>query len=307
MLEIMDRFRGCLLGLAAGEAIGLPLAGMDSWEIERKLGKATGVVGDNLAGEAQTGALPLTGQMLCVAESYIQDRAFDPVDIADRLLAWYRSGPADIDNLTHEALENLLFGYNFERSGRDAWEAVPDGFRMGNGSLGRAAPTGLARYHDHVHLVGESRIVSGITHFDERCKLSCVCLNLGISHLLLADAHGLPEEILEWIEPRNTVLGYSIGDIQHLGPEDLITKGSVVDTLQAALWAAVHCDSFEEGILVLVNLGGDTKTLGAVAGALLGARFGVKAIPKEWLDAVPGKDYIDSIAKEVFLLSEDEG
>jgi len=305
MPEMLDRFRGCLLGSAVGEALGRPVAGMEPWEISRKFGKVNSIIESNSTEREPGVPHSLTSQMLCVAESYVQCMVFDPVDIGDRLLNWYRSGPDDIDSLTHEALESLLFGYNFERSGRDAWEDLPDGMRMGNGSLARAAPSGLARYHDHVHLVGESRVVSGITHYDERCKLACVCLNLGISHLMLADAHGLVDEILEWVEPRNTVLGYSIGDIQHLGPQDLMTKGSAVETLQAALWAAVYCDGFEEALTMLINLGGDTTVLGSVAGALLGARFGVKSIPRDWLSSLPGKVRIGAAADGLYKLSEE--
>ncbi len=143
---MLNQFRGCLLGLACGDALGGPLEFMSACEI----GQAHGAVREMLGG----GWLKLrpgqytddTQQMLCVLESYTECGGFDPHDIAERLLDWYRSGPGDVGNLTREACENLLYGYNFERAGYEAWRHAPEGSRLGNGSLMRAAPTGLLRY-----------------------------------------------------------------------------------------------------------------------------------------------------------------
>jgi len=245
--------------------------------------------------------------MLCILDSYNELSKFDPHDVADRFLDWYRAGPSGIGSLTREACENLLYGYNFERAGQDAWEAFPDSMRMGSGSLMRCAPTGLLRYHDHIHLVGESRVLSGITHYDERCKLACVCLNLAIANLLLVGVDGLLDELAEFIEPRNTVLGYALSGVPGLRVADLRASGYVVDTLQLALWTALYCTEFAEGLTLVVNLGEDAAAAGAVSGALLGARFGADAIPDRWLDALEGRQRIDAAARQLYELSQSDG
>jgi len=301
---MLDQFRGCLLGLAVGDALGAPLEGLTPAEITTRHGKVTEMLPGGgfprQAGETTDD----TALMLCILESYIELKVFDPHDIAERFLDWYRRGALGGGNLTRIACENLLYGYNFERAGYDAWQELPESLRQGNGSLMRAAPTGLLRYHDHVHLVGESRVISGITHYDERCKLSCVCLNLAIAHLMLVGIDGLLDELLEFIEPRNTVIGYTLKGIPGLGVDGLRTSGYVLDTLQAALWAVLYCDEFEEGLTLLINRGGDADTIGAVGGALLGVRFGVDAIPARWLKQLQGRRRIDDGARRLFKLSQ---
>jgi len=305
VVDMVDQFRGCLLGAACGDALGGPLEFVDAAEIARHYGAGREMTGGGWLKLQPGQVTDDTQQMLCVLDSYLECRGFDPQDIADRLLDWYRAGPIDVGNLTREACENLLYGYNFERSGRDAWDAVPEGSRLGNGSLMRAAPTGLLRYPDNIRLIGESRVISGITHYDERCKLACACLNLALGHLLLIGIDGLLAELSEFIEPRNTVIGYALQAIPSLQPRDLRSTGYVVDTLQSALWAALYCDEFEEGLTLLLNLGGDTDTLGAVGGALLGTRFGVGAIPQRWLKPLEHRERIDLAARKLFEMSQE--
>lgn len=305
VLEMLDQFRGCLLGLAVGDALGAPVEFVDAAEIALRYGKLTEMAGGGWLELKPGQVTDDTQMMLCVLESYCACAGFDPHDVADRLLAWYRAGPVDVGNMTRDACENLLFGYNFERAGRDAWEARPPGMRMGNGSLARAAPTGLFRYPDNMRLIGESRVISGITHYDERCKLSCVALNLAIQHLLLVGVDGLLDELIEYVEPRNTVIGYALRAIPTLRPSELRTSGYVVDTLQSALWAAIYCDEFEEGLVLLVNRGGDADTVGAVAGALLGTRFGIDAIPRRWLEPLENREQVGRLALKLYDLAQE--
>jgi ADP-ribosyl-[dinitrogen reductase] hydrolase len=304
-VEMLDQFRGCLLGLACGDALGGPLEFLDAEEIRRRHGHVHEMLGGGWLNLRPGQVTDDTEQMLCLLESYVECAGFDPQDIADRLLEWYRAGPLDVGNLTREACENLLYGYHFERAGRDAWESVPEGSRLGNGSLMRAAPTGLLRYHDNIHLIGESRVISGITHYDERCKLACSVFNLAIAHLMLVGTGGLIDELLDFAEPRNTVIGYALRAIPGLQPRDLRSSGYVLDTLQTALWTALYTDDIEEGLTLLVNLGGDTDTIGAVGGALLGARFGVQAIPPRWLRQLEQRERIDAGAQALYRLSQE--
>jgi ADP-ribosyl-[dinitrogen reductase] hydrolase len=297
---MIDQFRGCLLGLAVGDALGAPVEFMSAEEIAAKHGRVTGMLGGGWLHLRPGQYTDDTQMMLCILESYIESGGFSPEDIAERFLDWYRSGPLDIGSMTREACENLLYGYNFERAGYEAWAAATEDTRLGNGSLMRCAPTGLYRYHDELHLIGESRVISGITHWDERCKLACVVQNLAIAHLMLVGVDGLLEELLEFIEPRNTVIGYALRAIPSLKPEDLRMTGFVIHTLQAALWTAIYVDDFQEGLTLVVNRGGDADTVGAVTGALLGARFGVDDIPENWLRTLQHRERIDRAAQRLY-------
>ena len=78
-------------------------------------------------------------------------------------------------------------------------------------------------------------------------------------------------------------------------PEQEIRSGGFVrDTLKAAIWSFVNTNSYEDCVLAAVNLGDDTDTTAAVAGALAGTAYGIDAIPQEWIDALRGKDLIES-------------
>lgn len=298
--DLQDQFRGCLLGLACGNAIGAPLDRLSMADIDQRFGNVRQM---QSGGWRDFAAGSLTGDaelMVLVLESYNENRGFSALDIAERFREWYRLSPRDVAETTREACENLIYGYNFERAGYEAWQSMPESMRWGSGSLVRAAPTGLLRYHDNIHLIGESRVVSGITHYDERCKLGCVALNLAIAHLLLVGTDGLLDEIIEFIEPRNTVLGYALRNLPDRTGEGLKTDGYVLHTLQAALWAVINCSTFEEGVLLLVNRGLSSSQVGAAAGALLGARFGAGAIPPLWLQALAEKDRIDRGARLLY-------
>lgn len=78
-------------------------------------------------------------------------------------------------------------------------------------------------------------------------------------------------------------------------PEQEIRSGGFVrDTLKAATWCFVNTNSYEACVLAAVNLGDDTDTTAAVAGALAGTAYGIEAIPQEWVDTLRGKELIES-------------
>ncbi len=87
----------------------------------------------------------------------------------------------------------------------------------------------------------------------------------------------------------------------HKSEDEVPTGGFVLDTLECALWAWWHHDDFEEALIKVVNLGGDTDTNAAVAGALLGAQFGLDAIPKRWREKVRWRDDLTVVDKCVAL------
>ena len=79
-------------------------------------------------------------------------------------------------------------------------------------------------------------------------------------------------------------------------PSDVTSSGWVVDTLECALWAFFKYDTWKDGALAVVNLGGDSDTAGAVYGGLAGSYYGFDAIPGEWVDGMQNKGLIESIA-----------
>ena len=78
-------------------------------------------------------------------------------------------------------------------------------------------------------------------------------------------------------------------------PVDGIRSGGFVrDTLEAAPWCLATTSSYAECALAAVNLGNDTDTTAAVAGALAGIVYGIEGIPAAWLATLRGSDVIEA-------------
>jgi hypothetical protein len=95
--------------------------------------------------------------------------------------------------------------------------------------------------------------------------------------------------------PTYTFNGHPITDKGHLDP-----SGYVIDTFNCAVWAFLNTSTFEECILAAVNLGGDADTIGAVAGQLAGAYYGIAGIPEKWIDHLKRKTLIARIVKDLY-------
>jgi ADP-ribosyl-[dinitrogen reductase] hydrolase len=167
----------------------------------------------------------------------------------------------------------------------------------------RAAPLAVALATREAALVDASRDSSRITHADPRCTAGCAVLNLTLACLLrdrpaplstALDRVETPDELREALEP--------VAD-SGLDSDDLRSTGYVVDTLRTALWYGLHADSPERALVDVVNMGGDADTIGAVTGAVVGARFGANALPDRWLDDLDRDDLVD-LAQALAALSE---
>lgn len=298
---LRDRFRGCLLGLAVGDALGMPLEGMRPEEIRHKYG----IVNDYLDGQNGFKAgegTDDTYQMLAVAESYIEYGGFNREDIANRFITWFQNDGRGIGRTTRIVLSAMAEGISSEEATINAIRQLGDN-AAGNGSLMRCAPTGLLRFRNTQLLTKESENISSITHADRRCIDSCVLMNRAIAYLL-GDLQHVPllPYLLSNSQSLDPQVHSCVAALTTLKPFNLRTGGFVLETLQAGLWAVIHSRNFEEGMIALLTMGGDTDTTCAIGGALLGVRFGEKNIPKRWLDGLVLRERVCSAAEGLFDL-----
>ena len=289
--------QGVLLGLAAGDALGRPVEFKTRSDIQRKHGTLTEMVGNGSWGQPPGTITDDTDQALAIARSVVESDGFDPADIGDRFVEWYESGPFDIGLMTRDSLEKLKAGTPWDEAGKEVWQQRPEGKNAGNGSVMRTAPLAIAYADDKSRLIEVSRKSSRITHADDRCEWGSAILNLTIAAILRDEEWPLrralqsvesraPDELIDALEPiaaGNTV-------------EPLKTSGYVVHTLQTALHDGLREDSAEEAIITAVNRGGDTDTIGAVTGAIAGARFGKAGIPDRWLNEISETDELERLA-----------
>ncbi len=72
----------------------------------------------------------------------------------------------------------------------------------------------------------------------------------------------------------------------------------MVTSLEAAIWSLLRTDSFKDALLCAVNLADDSDTIGAIAGGLAGLYYGYQNMPKEWLDMVPKREWIEGLCQK---------
>lgn len=298
--ELRDRYRGVLVGSAAGDALGATVEFMDRDEIRRRYGAHTEIIGggwlDLPAGEVTDD----TQMALCIAESLAELGAFDPGDIAARFVDWYYSDPPDIGNTTRLALEYLAGGLPWHEAGLRTHERMRPR-DASNGSIMRCAPVALFARGDADALAQHSADSSRITHANPLAVDACVALNAAIAALLDDPACDPIEAALDAASEPDVRAALEATPGHGAEPDD--AGGYVLATLQSAFWAVTRHDTFEDAIVAAVNLGQDADTTGAVAGALAGAKWGHQAVPARWRDALLPHDELQTLADRLLELS----
>ncbi len=303
---LRGRFRGSLVGLACGDALGATL------EFTTRGDKTVrDIVGGgpfNLKAGQWTDD---TSMALCLAESLIEREGFDPRDQMDRYVLWKRQGHLsstgvcfDIGNTTADSLER------YRRTG-DPYAGPTDPRQAGNGSLMRLAPLPLFAMRDARLAFQYASDGSRTTHGARAAVDACRYL----AALIVGALRGARKEDL--LAPRYTPLaGYwgerplcaevdaiAAGSFARKAESEIKASGYVLHTLEAALWAFSRTATFEEGALLAVNLAEDADTSGAVYGQLAGAYYGLGGIPARWRRLLYRADLVTSLADGLYRLA----
>ncbi|WP_273837154.1 ADP-ribosylglycohydrolase family protein [Halococcus sp. PRR34] len=311
---------GVLLGLACGDALGRPVEFSTADRIEADHGRVTEMIGHGTWNQPAGTITDDTEMALCIARSLADRGQFDAADIGSRFVAWYEGGPFDIGGMTRRSLQRIQQGDPWDDAGQRVWEESPEGSNAGNGSVMRCAPLAIAYDEYPAALTRVSRVSSRITHADPRCTVGCAVLNLTIA-AILNDVESPLEAALQLLAddlPTNMQSSMGVvpetpspmleGDVptelrealqavpDEVTDDDLSSSGYVVDTLQTALYDALTASSAEEAIVSAVNRGGDTDTIGAITGAVAGARFGSDDLPERWLNGLDNREELEDLA-----------
>ncbi|HNQ22822.1 MAG TPA: ADP-ribosylglycohydrolase family protein [Phycisphaerae bacterium] len=303
-MELTERYRGCLLGLAVGDAVGTAL----EFSPPGSFAPITDLVGGGPFGLLPGQWTDDTSLALCLAESLLACNGFDPVDQMQRYVRWRREGYLsstgecfDIGNTTATALSA------FERSGRP-YCGPTDPDSAGNGSLMRLAPVPMFYARRPAEAIAMAADSSRTTHGTRTAVDACRFL----AALIVGALHGATKEELTapgfspvaglWErEPLAAEINeIAQGSYLRRNPPEIRGSGYVVHTLEAALWAFYHSDGFRDGCLRVVNLGEDADTTGAVFGQLAGAYYGERDIPLDWRARLHEHDFIASLAGTLY-------
>lgn len=305
--EVVDRAQGCLLGLACGDALGRPVEFKSASQITTEFGRVTEMLADGTHGKPAGTITDDTELALCIARSLVESGGFDGDDVARRFVEWYESGPFDIGLMTAEAIDAYHSGESWNQAGITVWEGRPEGQNAGNGSVMRCAPYALAYNESQFLRRYASKWSSAITHADPRCTYSCMLLNDVIASYLAGETVALTEMATILNRGAPDALTAAISELPDFDDVDaLSSSGYVIDTLQTALYLTITADSAEDAICRAVNRGGDADTVGAVTGALVGARFGAQALPDSWLTAISETIELGELATQLIELTQPE-
>ncbi len=304
---LAERITGGLLGLALGDALGVPV------EFSSRAERVEDPVRDMRSGgpwNQKAGTYSDDAALaLCLAESVVL-RAFDPEDFGRRALAWLDSGlwsasgaAFDCGGATGRALARI----------RARTSAVLAGGREegdnGNGSLMRILPASawLASTPEPARF-NCLAAYTAVTHGHPRCMLAswlhCLVAAALLRGQIPVEAYGtamaqarsllpsLPAKVRSEAKAYARVLDGGLGE---LDSGAIRGSGYVVHCLEAAIWCLLTTESFEDCVLEAVNLGEDPDTTAAVAGGLAGLAYGRSALPPEWTSLLARSGEIEAL------------
>lgn len=292
--SIKDRMLGCLYGQAIGDALGFASEAMTKEDVRHNYPKGISKYNDIIQDDRRKG-WPIgfwtddTEMMLLILDSIVEDNSINLLTLAKKFLDWYDvMGYKVCGILTKKALNFAppIYAKDPISIAKLVWD-LKGRDSAPNGGLMRTSIVGL---WPNVSVSKNAADICKMTHYDPRCVASCVVASEIIYNMVWKGTLLSKDEIFsigkqydsridEWIE-----LAYNNYEISAL---ELDAKGSdayTYRTLAAALWCYWHAESFESGLLSVVNEGGDADTNGAIACAILGAKYGFDTIPRYYID-----------------------
>jgi ADP-ribosyl-[dinitrogen reductase] hydrolase len=236
---------------------------------------------------------------LALADS-IKSEGWDLNDQAQRYVQWWQNGKYSVNGRCFDiGITTVTALRRFVEHG-DARASGPRGEESsGNGCIMRIAPVAIRYHHlypeDAVQLFRLAAESSIPTHASNICLSASGYMTMLLAALINGESR---DTVLadDWYQANLhlAVEGVARGSFKRKQPPEIEGSGFVAASLEAALWAFYHADSFEEAVLKAVNLGDDADTTGAVCGQLAGAFWGENAIPAALRHGLARSDMIDA-------------
>jgi ADP-ribosyl-[dinitrogen reductase] hydrolase len=302
-MDLRERVVGSCLGLALGDALGAPFEFLRAKSIPAPvpafrrpwLSRPPGSTTDD------------TAMARNLMRSLAARGGFDAEDLVERHLEWFRGDPPDVGTITGKVLRRVDRGEDAPAAARAIWNERGPEVSAGNGSVMYCAPLGLAYANRADTLEELASALSALTHFDGRCRTAVLAVTLCVAALARGDAgeaavRGALDAVADL--EGGEELEFLVEAVGSSRPIDGPDQGFCLFTAGVALQALVRGGDYETETSRVVALGGDTDTNGAVAGALLGARDGVEALPAAWVARLEDADVIRAEAEALVPLAE---
>jgi len=302
---LLDRFLGAALGTFVGDALGEPVEGWPHGAISGRFG----LLDRMLQEEARY--TDDTQMMIGILETLVEKGRFDPALCASRFQQNFHP-MRGYGRRIFGVMERIRQGLSWDQVGTDSY---------GNGWAMRIAPIGCFYYQDLEALKENAVLSARITHNHPEGLAGAVAQATAVG---LALEYGLSKKPIE-AEGFLDRIASAVIDVDKdfaasLDAVKSIPKGSIpevvdaisgqysltlraIESVPAAVGAFVLTESFRDAVVLAVNLGGDTDTIGAMAGAIAGAYYGHSSIPRKWLDPLEngakGRDYVANCVRKL--------
>ena len=301
----LDRARGVLVGLAAGDALGAPYEFGPARGPELPI-EMTGGGGLNWEPGEWTDDTSMAIVIARVAAAAADRADLLSTPAQDRIVAewadWALSAP-DVGIQTREVLAVARSTPPVTAAAAvraSAQQHARTGRTAGNGSLMRTSPVALAYLGDEDGLVQAAIDLSKLTHFDEAAEEACVLWCTAIRHAVLTGELDARVGLDRVPGPRRDVWSARITEAAARRPADFPNNGWVVHAFQAA-WSAIATTSAGErnghvarALDAAARCGWDTDTVAAIAGSLVGAAYGATQVPAAWTTLLHGWPGLDA-------------
>jgi ADP-ribosylglycohydrolase len=261
-----------------------------------------------------------TDQLLLVLQSLLATGGTpNALDFARRLQSWVKHGFPDLGDqngsglgkMTKQVVLNAEFLTKPSEVAESVWRRSGQNLAP-NGAVMRAAVCGLPRFWDLDSVEATAAVLCRVTHFDDRCVASTVCVAVAAACALqgMAGAQAAEEGVrrgFRYVAAENLedYQRYTRADIslEDLQLDEQATIGYTLKCLACGLWGLRHEGKFEHIISELVWCGGDADTNAVVCGALVGCRIGYSNLPQAWIPEMPYASWLAQWSlKPMFVL-----
>jgi ADP-ribosyl-[dinitrogen reductase] hydrolase len=302
-MSVRERVLGCVLGLALGDAFGAPFEFRRAKDIPDPIpafqlpwmGLPPGSTTDD------------TAMARNLVRSLADRGGFDPGDLMERHLAWFRAGPPDIGSLTRRVLQRVETGTPAPDAARQVWEERGPEVSAGNGSVMYSAPLGVAYAHRPDELLALAPELSALTHYDQRCRTAVKAVTLAVAAVVRGEGNSeAVRQALAAVQDADggEELEFLVEAAGASRPVDGPDQGFCLFAAAVGLQALAGGEPFEPALRRVVALGGDTDTNAAVAGALVGAAVGTAGLPAAWLNRLRDREAIEEEGLRLVPLAE---
>lgn len=306
--EVDPKIVAGIVGFSVGDAFGVPVEGFTRERLEKiPLSEMIGYCNHRVPVGTWSDD---TSMVLATMDSIIEKNGIDYNDMMFKFSEWFNNSKYtaidrvfDAGYIVRTAISNYQNGIDAILCGEKNYDS------NGNGSLMRMLPIAYYLYYSNYSEEEEVEIINKISSLTHAHEISCLGCKIfsDFTKQLLGGSDKY--QAIDFVKNINYEKYYSFDtvsaykrilkhNIATLDKSSIRSSGYVVDSLEASLWSTFNSKSYEESVLLAVNLGGDTDTIGAITGGINGIIYGRESIPDRWLKKMKRLDYIEEFTNK---------